>query len=178
MGLKRGPPQYYCFISQVGLKLWYETMRLWDYESGLIVEKAGEERSKYEIGERIGMVLTLSPAHLLLLFAVSALLSTSLAFQSDELLLDDEEFGLEGGVHTKSPDLTYTRSSSTPPAPAPALPSRRRPSDQDTDSKIQFELHHAFGDSDFSPAGSFGARLKSWSHGGQVRCFVFALFPC
>ncbi|XP_062003885.1 uncharacterized protein LOC133721323 [Rosa rugosa] len=115
------------------------------------------------------MALSLPAGHLLLLFAVSALLCVSVAFQSDELLLDDEEFGLEGGVPTKSPDLTYTRSSSPPAQPQPTTTtSRRRFSDQDTDSKIQFELHHAFGDSDFSPAGTFSARLKTWSHGGQT----------
>ncbi|KAK3415854.1 hypothetical protein EUGRSUZ_H01412, partial [Eucalyptus grandis] len=29
-------------------------------------------------------------------------------------------------------------------------------------------LEHAFGDSDFSPAGTFSARLKTWSHGPQT----------
>ncbi|GLT31861.1 hypothetical protein SLA2020_065670 [Shorea laevis] len=35
-------------------------------------------------------------------------------------------------------------------------------------SKIQFSLEHAFGDSDSVPAGTFSARLKTWNHGGQT----------
>ncbi|KAM1039242.1 hypothetical protein ACFX13_034538 [Malus domestica] len=104
-----------------------------------------------------------------LIFVISAVLSTTVAaaFQSDELLMDDEEFGLEGGLHTKSPDLTYTKSTPTPASPTTS-PTRKRFSDPDSDSKIQFQLHHAFGDSDFSPAGTFSARLKTWNHGGQT----------
>ncbi|CAA2946526.1 Hypothetical predicted protein [Olea europaea subsp. europaea] len=88
--------------------------------------------------------------------------SNSFAFQSDELLADDEEFGIEGG---RSPDpAVLTRTVSSPPT------TRKRSSDlgSDTDSKIQFSLEHAFGDSDFSSAGTFSARLKTWSHGGQT----------
>lgn len=54
----------------------------------------------------------------------------------------------------------------SPPKQTPSI--RRRYSDPDLDSKIQFTLEHAFGDSDFSSAGTFSARLKTWSHGGQV----------
>ena len=93
--------------------------------------------------------------------------SSSFAFQSDELLLDDEEFGLEGGSHPRSPEPVITDS---PPKQTPSI--RRRYSDPDLDSKIQFTLEHAFGDSDFSSAGTFSARLKTWSHGGQV-CSLF-----
>ncbi|CAG7906212.1 ER membrane protein complex subunit 10 [Brassica rapa] len=89
--------------------------------------------------------------------------SSSFAFQSDELLLDDEEFGLEGGSHPRSPEPVITDS---PPKQTPSI--RRRYSDPDLDSKIQFTLEHAFGDSDFSSAGTFSARLKTWSHGGQT----------
>ncbi|KAA8538774.1 hypothetical protein F0562_025466 [Nyssa sinensis] len=98
--------------------------------------------------------------------------SPSLAFQSDELLVDDEEFGLEGG---RSPDLdldltTSTRSSPPPPPQATTRTqaTRKKSSDPDSDSKVQFSLDHAFGDSDFSPAGTFTARLKTGSHGGQT----------
>ncbi|KAL7185145.1 hypothetical protein ACSBR2_027139 [Camellia fascicularis] len=98
--------------------------------------------------------------------------SSSLAFQSDELLLDDEEFGLEGA---RSPDLQLTTAArSIPPPPAtvtpsqPTSPARTKSSDPGPDSKVQFPLEHAFGDSDFSPAGTFTARLKTWSHGGQT----------
>lgn len=101
-----------------------------------------------------------------MLLIVSLLFSSSLAFRSDELLADDEEFGLEGGVQVDplSPDLTTTRSS----PPPPKITTRKRYSDSDPDSKVQFSLEHAFGDSDFSPAGTFTARLKTWNHGSQV----------
>ncbi|GLT31862.1 hypothetical protein SLA2020_065680 [Shorea laevis] len=44
----------------------------------------------------------------------------------------------------------------------------KRHSESESDSKIQFSLEHAFGDSDFVPAGTFSARLKTWNHGGQT----------
>ncbi|KAL0403380.1 UNVERIFIED_CONTAM: ER membrane protein complex subunit [Sesamum radiatum] len=90
------------------------------------------------------------------------LAATSSAFQSDELLVDDEEFGIEGG---RSPDpASTTRPTYTPPS------ARKRAfeSGSDLDSKVQFTLEHAFGDSEFSPAGTFSARLKTSSHGGQT----------
>ncbi|KAK7295209.1 hypothetical protein RJT34_18114 [Clitoria ternatea] len=91
-----------------------------------------------------------------LVLAVTLLLTHSFAFQSDELLLDDDEFGLEGGA--RSPDSQSHSPSS----------SRKRFSDSSSDSKIHFSLQHAFGDSDFSDAGNFSARLKTWSHGAQT----------
>ncbi|KAJ4721579.1 ER membrane protein complex subunit 10-like [Melia azedarach] len=92
-------------------------------------------------------------------FFTLLLFSSSLAFESDELLVDDEEFGIEGGSkpQPKSRDPATTRSTS-----------RKRFADQDSDSKIQFSLEHAFGDSDFVPAGTFTARLKTSTHGGQT----------
>lgn len=116
----------------------------------------------------------------LLLLSISLSLFFSHAsddFQSDELLQDDEEFGLEGA---RSPDLEHLNPIRTP---------IRRRSDPDSfsssDSKaIQFTLEHAFGDSGFSPAGTFTARLKSWNHGGHVGlllCFppwFYAIFVC
>ncbi|KAF3452487.1 hypothetical protein FNV43_RR02920 [Rhamnella rubrinervis] len=107
----------------------------------------------------------MSFSHLRLLVLCLSLLaaSCSIAFQSDELLIDDEEFGLEGGVQSKSPDLSLTRSQ-----PSATTTTRKRFSDPDSDSKIQFSLEHAFGDSNFSPAGTFTARLKTWNHGGQT----------
>ena len=90
-------------------------------------------------------------------FTVSLMLASSLAFESDELLIDDEEFGLEGGLHrTHSPPPTSTATS------------RRRFSESGSDSKIHFNLEHAFGDSHFSATGNFSSRLKIWNHGGQV----------
>ncbi|EPS58627.1 hypothetical protein M569_16186, partial [Genlisea aurea] len=99
---------------------------------------------------------------LLLLHILLSIAATHLAFQSDELLVDDEEFGLEGGRF--SVQLPVTQPVSPPPS------TRRRSVDpvSDSDSKVQFIFEHAFGDSDFSPAGSFSARLKPSSQGGQV----------
>ncbi|XVE90636.1 hypothetical protein DITRI_Ditri20bG0093400 [Diplodiscus trichospermus] len=93
---------------------------------------------------------------------LSLLSFPSFGFQSDELLVEDEESGLEGSPQPRSSEPIPTRS-----APVTAPP-RKRHSDLDSDSKIQFSLDHAFGDSDFSPAGTFYARLKTWSHGGQT----------
>ncbi|XP_051116554.1 uncharacterized protein LOC127241506 [Andrographis paniculata] len=98
----------------------------------------------------------------LVVLSLSLFLATAVfAFQSDELLVDDEEFGLEGGRSSDS--VADSRPVSTPSA-------RKRSSDSssDPDSKIQFLLEHAFGDSDFSPAGTFSARVKTSSHGGQT----------
>ncbi|XP_073130555.1 uncharacterized protein [Henckelia pumila] len=87
-------------------------------------------------------------------------ITNSSGFHSDELLLDDEEFGIEGG---RSPDpVGATRPVSQPPSAR----QRSLDSSSDPDSKIQFTLEHAFGESEFSPAGTFSARLRTWSHGG------------
>ncbi|XP_058094223.1 uncharacterized protein LOC131240164 [Magnolia sinica] len=93
--------------------------------------------------------------------------SSSLAFQSDELLQDDDEFGLVGG---KSPADLEDK------GPIRSSPIRKRSSfdpesSSSSDSKVHFSLDHAFGDSDgadFSPAGTFTARVKTLNHGGQT----------
>ncbi|CAN4125600.1 unnamed protein product [Withania somnifera] len=59
------------------------------------------------------------------------------------------------------------RSRSDPNNVNTATASSRKRSVPDSDSKILFPLEHAFGDSDFFPAGTFTARLKSSSHGSQ-----------
>lgn len=101
------------------------------------------------------------------ILTISLLLSPSLSFQSDELLLDDDEF--EGLPKNHPSDLPRP---TTPPPPTPTATTttttRRRSADSDVDSKLQFTLEHAFGDSQFSHAGTFSARLKTWSHGGQT----------
>nr|VDD22003.1 unnamed protein product [Brassica oleracea] len=71
----------------------------------------------------------------------SLIISSSLAFESDELLVDDDEFGLEGA----KPQSTQQQTPTT----------RKRYSDPDSDSKVQFTLEHAFGDSHFSPRRHF-----------------------
>ncbi|GJN06771.1 hypothetical protein PR202_ga24528 [Eleusine coracana subsp. coracana] len=103
---------------------------------------------------------------LLLLALLAAVLSFSLvsAFQSDELVLnDDDEF--EGvGARPASP---------SPPV-APAVSSRRRSADASPagageSNAVQFTLEHDLGDGKgFVPAGSFSARLKSTAHGSQT----------
>ncbi|KAI4304184.1 hypothetical protein MLD38_039733 [Melastoma candidum] len=89
-------------------------------------------------------------------------LPSSLAFQSDKLLVEDEEFGLEGIP-------SGSRSEVPQPSPPTTATTRRgySDSDSDSDSKVQFPLEHAFGDSDFTPAGSFSARIKTWSRSPQ-----------
>ncbi|KAM3235699.1 hypothetical protein T459_14580 [Capsicum annuum] len=99
-------------------------------------------------------------------FFLLLILTTSLGFQSDELLVDDEEFGLEGGgIRSQSRSDPNNVNAATPSS----VQSTRKRSVPDSDSKIQFPLEHAFGDSDFSPAGTFTARLKSSSHGSQMQ---------
>ncbi|MCE3052456.1 hypothetical protein HAX54_052681 [Datura stramonium] len=95
-------------------------------------------------------------------FFLLLILSTSRGFQSDELLVDDEEFGLEGGDRSRS-DPNNVNAETRSPVQSP-----RKRSVPDSDSKIQFPLEHAFGDSNFFPAGTFTARLKSSSHGSQM----------
>ncbi|GAB4835368.1 hypothetical protein Ancab_000278 [Ancistrocladus abbreviatus] len=112
------------------------------------------------------------PNHLLsLLISLLLCLSSfphSLSFQSDELLVEEEEFGLEGGQPARDDVVNpYPTTRSTIPPPTTTT-IRRRSSDSDSDSKVQFILEHAFGESEFTPAGSFSARLKTWSHGGQT----------
>ncbi|XP_028095274.1 uncharacterized protein LOC114295252 isoform X2 [Camellia sinensis] len=96
---------------------------------------------------------------------MGVLVSSSLgAVQSDKLLVDDEEYGLEGG--RSPPDLLTSTSPSASAVPISSR--RRRSSDLDSDSKVQFSLEHAFGDSHFSLAGTFTARLKTSSHGSRT----------
>ncbi|KAK8447599.1 hypothetical protein SEVIR_8G104600v4 [Setaria viridis] len=104
------------------------------------------------------------------LLALAALLLFSLyltaaAFQSDELVLnDDEEF--EGvGARPSSP--------SQPAAPAVSS-SRRRSADAASaavgeSNALQFTLEHDLGvGKGFTPAGTFSARLKTSAHGTQT----------
>ncbi|XP_020245096.1 ER membrane protein complex subunit 10, partial [Asparagus officinalis] len=112
-----------------------------------------------------------SPLSLLLFTYL--LSSPSAAFESDELIQNDDEFE---GVQRSHPDLDSLNPN---PNPNPSLspPIRRKPDLESSSSSfssesksIQFSLEHSLaGDGDgFSPAGTFTARLKSWSHGGQT----------
>ncbi|KAI7986277.1 hypothetical protein LOK49_LG14G01557 [Camellia lanceoleosa] len=97
---------------------------------------------------------------------MGVLVSSSLgAVQSDELLVDDEEYGLERG--RSPPDLLTSISPSASAVLKSSSSRRRRSSDLVSDSKVQFSLEHAFGDSHFSVASTFTARLKTSSHGSQ-----------
>ncbi|KAB5512368.1 hypothetical protein DKX38_029396 [Salix brachista] len=96
---------------------------------------------------------------LLQVFALFFVISSLHAFQSDEL---DEEFGLEGG------NLQPQERILDPVVPTRSTPTRGKYSDSDSDSKIQITLEQSFGDSDFFPAATFSARLKTWSHGAQT----------
>jgi len=113
---------------------------------------------------RAEKTMTLLRSILTVTLLLTFFITLSPAFQSDELLLDDEEFGLEGGRPQSRPSSPNAATTTT---------TRKRIPDSASDSKIQFTLEHAFGDSDFSEAGNFSARLKTWSHGAQVRQFIF-----
>ncbi|XP_044483706.1 ER membrane protein complex subunit 10-like [Mangifera indica] len=102
----------------------------------------------------------------LLAFFLTLLFLSSSAFESDELLVDDEEFGIEGGAQPVQPQVAKPQEPAATRFTTTAT--RKRFSDSDSDSKIQFSLEHALGDSDFAPAGTFSARLKTSSHGGQT----------
>ena len=102
-----------------------------------------------------------TPVRFFLLLGIFASLAISSAFQSDELIADDEEFGLEG---ERTPNREIPFSVRSPPR---AKTGGDLSASTDVKS-VQFNLEHAFGDSDFSPAGIFTARLKSSNHGGQV----------
>ena len=103
----------------------------------------------------------MKPTVALLLLSFTLLFSSLSAFQSDELLVDDEQFGIG---KRPSPELDLSVSSSSSPSIKPV---RKRSADSNSDSRVQFALEHAFGDSDdFSAAGTFTARLKTY--GGQV----------
>ncbi|GLT95550.1 hypothetical protein SLE2022_132260 [Rubroshorea leprosula] len=52
--------------------------------------------------------------------------------------------------------------------PTATRSSQKRHLESESNSKIQFSLEHAFGDSDFVLVGTFSACLKTWNHGGQT----------
>ncbi|VFQ92683.1 unnamed protein product [Cuscuta campestris] len=104
-------------------------------------------------------------ALILLLLFIATTQKTCLSFQSDELLVEDEDFGLEGGIEIRSPHPDVATASPSPPSRVHSP--GKKSSAADGDSKVQFSLEHAFGVSDFSPAGTFTARLKTSSHSGQ-----------
>ncbi|KAJ9541316.1 hypothetical protein OSB04_027822 [Centaurea solstitialis] len=98
----------------------------------------------------------MKPSIAFLLLSLALFFSSFSAFQSDELLLDDEQ-------KRPSPELDLSRSHSPP------IPAWKRSADSNSDSRVQFALEHAFGDSDdFSPAGTFTARLKTYAGQGTL----------
>lgn len=119
-------------------------------------------RKQTRLLRRADTTMTLLRSLLAVTLLLTFFISLSQAFQSDELLLDDEEFGLEGGRPQSRPSPNTATTTTT------TTSTRKRIPDSASDSKIQFTLEHAFGDSDFSDAGNFSARLKTWSHGAQV----------
>jgi len=122
----------------------------------------------------------------LLFFVLGFSFRNVASLNSDELPQDDEEWGFVGretssrlggggigGEKTgqgssssssirnvgESRRIGSTMSSSTTSPSSLGVPG---------DKKIQFDLEHCFGDSEFTPAGSFSARLRTLPHGRQV----------
>ncbi|KAL5990863.1 hypothetical protein ACLOJK_011768 [Asimina triloba] len=128
-----------------------------------------------EAEERTEMVKRRRNSNLSALLLLSALLfsssfSSALPFQSDELH-DDDEFGLVGGK--SPPDVDGDGAYAADPKPYVRNLPTASDSSSSSDSKVQFSLEHAFGDSDgedFAPAGIFTARLRILHHGGQSLC--------
>jgi hypothetical protein len=113
------------------------------------------------------------PRRALLALAALLLFSlylTSTAFQSDELVLnDDEEFeGVGARPSAPSPPVAPAVSSSRRRSADSASPGAGEP------NALQFTLEHNLGGGKgFTPAGIFSARLKTSAHGTQVRlCFA------
>mgnify|MGYP000559519799 CR=1 len=105
---------------------------------------------------------TLSHLLLLLLLFLLCGIPRVIPFQSDELQQQQQQ---ENGEEDEDEDTTTTNTNVI----EQVVTARVRSSASPPDSKIQFEIQHSFGDSDFSPAGSFSARLRnSLLHGGQV----------
>lgn len=119
--------------------------------------------------------------HLLLLALLGIIVIASphvAAFQSDELAEDEEEWGLVGGepglIKTRASidkgDLDYRGSvSAGAKARKPAPATSTTPTGVTGDNLLEFTLEHSFGDSEFSLAGTFSARLRTSTNGRQVR---------
>lgn len=98
---------------------------------------------------------------LLIISIFLVIISNSFAFRSDELQ-DDEEWGLVGG---RSPESDFVRPSKFPRS---STAGHSDVLSAASDSKLNISLDHAFGYSDFFPAGHLSARLKPSPHGGQT----------
>lgn len=102
------------------------------------------------------------PVSLLLLCLILLKSPSIFSFQSDELQDEDEDWGIVGSPNIEQVTARPSRRPNAPSSdggPAAAASS---------DTKVLFQLEHSFGDSDFSPAGAFSARLRNLHHGGQT----------
>jgi hypothetical protein len=124
----------------------------------------------------------------LLFFVLGFSFRNVASLNSDELPQDDEEWGFVGretssrlGGGGIGGEKTGQGSSSSSSSIRNVGESRRIGSTMASssttspsslgvpgDKKIQFDLEHCFGDSEFTPAGSFSARLRTLPHGRQV----------
>ncbi|KAK1431455.1 hypothetical protein QVD17_07914 [Tagetes erecta] len=99
------------------------------------------------------------------LLLIILFISSNLAFESDELIAEDEDELIRSPVSSSSSSSSQIGSRSQ----SPSQVTRKRSTETESDSRVQFALEHAFGDSsDFSVAGTFTARLKTSAHGGQT----------
>jgi hypothetical protein len=143
------------------------------------------ERERESEREKLGYSISVAmKTWLVLLFFVLGFSFRNVAsLNSDELPQDDEEWGFVGretssrlggggigGEKTgqgsssirnagESRRIGSTMASSTTSPSSLGVPG---------DKKIQFDLEHCFGDSEFTPAGSFSARLRTLPHGRQT----------
>jgi hypothetical protein len=142
------------------------------------------ERKKNKLGYSIFVAMK-TWLVLLLFFVLGFSFRYVASLNSDELPQDDEEWGFVGqetssrlvgggiggektGQGSSSSSIRNagdsrrigsTMASSTTSPSSLGVPG---------DKKIQFDLEHCFGDSEFTPAGSFSARLRTLPHGRQV----------
>jgi hypothetical protein len=143
-------------------------------------EREREEKKKLGYSIFVAMKTWL----VLLFFVLGFSFRYVASLNSDELPQDDEEWGFVGretssrlvgggigGEKTgqgssssirnagESRRIGSTMASSTTSPSSLGVPG---------DTKIQFGLEHCFGDSEFTPAGSFSARLRTLPHGRRV----------
>ncbi|KAJ7566057.1 hypothetical protein O6H91_02G086400 [Diphasiastrum complanatum] len=102
--------------------------------------------------------LCIAALSLLLLLLPAA----SQGFKSDELVEEEDEWGLVGRGSAQQQQRERVSAGS------PRRFAVEQGDSSGADTKVEFRLEQAFGDSQYSEAGTFSARLKPSSRGGQA----------